>query len=239
MTGPTELARRRHEGLGEEARALLRQILERQAYRQLMAVNIRGHGLKFLPDPQDKLSIVRDLEQGLSALERVESLYEDLGGGDLVRAVRGRMERIPYPVSRMELAACLAVCDLAERVAMESYVDSSCEELASIARSVLEHDRRGTRQGEELFVSFCEEETQRPHAQQVMSRWATIALRSLGRPSTPRDQRAVALGLRSRSCAQASLAFLDRLRPLVSACGLGMPDFAEAGLELPAGAASR
>ena len=41
--------------LDEESRGLLRQILERQAYRQLVAGNIRGYGLQFLPELDVKI----------------------------------------------------------------------------------------------------------------------------------------------------------------------------------------
>ena len=34
--------------LDEESKGLLRRIVERTAYRQLMAANIRGHSLKYL-----------------------------------------------------------------------------------------------------------------------------------------------------------------------------------------------
>lgn len=228
-----------HRKLSEEARALLRQILERLAYRQLMAANIRGHGLKYLHEPAEKVRLARELEQELGILERVSALYAELGGGELALAVRHRMERIPYPTSRMELAVCLALSDLAERVAMESYTGSVCAELSDIAHSILGHDRRGTRAGEELFVAFCQEPANRPHAQQLFGRWVAIALRSLGRPGTPRDKRAVELGLRSRACADASRDFLERLSALQRAAGLALPDLAEAGVELSTKASTR
>jgi len=221
--------------LDEEPKALLRKILGRQAYRQLMLANIRGHGLKFLPDPADKIRLVRELEHGLEGLERVRRLYADLDGGDLATAVRVRMERIPYPTGRMELAACLTICDLAEREAMESCTDSICAEFAAIAHGVLGRDRGWTREGRELLVAFCADESQRPHAQQVFTRWVAIALRSLGRPDTPGDRRALALRLRSRGSAETIARFLGRLEPFQRACGLAPPDLSETGLELPGG----
>ena len=64
--------------LDEEGAAILRQILERQVYRQLMAANIRGHGLKFVPDPGRKQLLVRDLHDHLSGLEKkIETIGAD------------------------------------------------------------------------------------------------------------------------------------------------------------------
>ena len=198
-----------------------------------MIANIRGHGLKFLFDPAHKRRMVRDLEQELLTLERASDLYAELGGEDLALSVRHRMERIPYPASRMELAVCLALGDHAERVVMESYTGSSCDGLGVIAHTILGYDRRATHEGEELFISFCADVAQRPHAQAIFGRWLALALRSLGRPGTQRDRRAVELGLRTRANAEAISIFLERVRPFQEACGLDLPDLDAAGIELP------
>ena len=219
--------------LDEEGAAILRQILERQVYRQLMAANIRGHGLKFVPDPGRKQLLVRDLHDGLETLEDARDLYRELGGDDLETAVRPRMEKIPYPQSRLELAICLVVCDLAEHVAMESYQDCSIEAFANIARRTLEHGRVATEAAVNLFELFCADATQLPHAQQMFSRWFSIAVRSLGRPGSQGDQRAVALGLRSRGCGESIRLYIERLQPFIEACNLKLPDAAQTGLEIP------
>ena len=219
--------------LDAESVAILRQILERQTYRQLMVANIRGHGLKFLSEPKRKLLLVRDLYEGLSTLEDVRALYRELGGENLEMAVRPKMDQIPYPQSRMELAVCLVVSDLAEHIAMESYTESVSETFATIARKNLEHKRVATEAAVELFELFCADETQRPHAQAMFSRWVSIALRSMGRPNSTGDQRAVALGLRSRGTGESILLYLERLQPFLQACHLEMPDPVETGLEMP------
>src|SRR5688500_4551533 len=90
----------------EESRALLRKIVEGHAYRQLMLANIRGHGIKFLPEVEQKLASVVRLAHVLPLMRGVATLYAEIDGGDVVSAVRDRMERIPYPGSRLELALC-------------------------------------------------------------------------------------------------------------------------------------
>jgi len=219
--------------LDAEGSAILRQILERQVYRQLMVANIRGHGLKLVLEPRRKLLIVRDLYEGLSTLEDARALYRELGGDNVEMAVRARMDKIPYPQTRLELAVCLVVCDLAEHVAMDSYTESASEEFARIVKATLAHERVATEAAVELFEAFCAEETQRPHAQAMFSRWVSIALRSLGRPGSTGDQRAVALGLRSRSCGDTINLYIERLQPFLQACHLKMPDPGDTGLEMP------
>lgn len=219
--------------LDEESRGLLRRIVERQAYRQLMAANIRGHGLKLVLEVGEKLLLSQDLEHSLQILRGVEALYASLGGTDLSLAVRPRMERIPYPTSRLELSACLALCDRAERIAADGYTQSSCREFASIAQSLLDADRTFTHHAEALLAEFCREATNRPAAQQMFNRWLSITLLSLGRPSTSGDARAVQLGLRSKRCADSVREFLGELKPLMERCHLALPSSATLGVELP------
>jgi hypothetical protein len=222
--------------LDEERKGLLRRILECQAYRQRMAGNIRGHGLKYVMDLDAKVALVRDVEYGVGVLREVERLHARLGGEDLGEVVRAKMERIPYPMSKLELAACLTLTDRAEQTAAASYADSVSADLAAIARTVLATDRSATRRGEQLFVEFCAEASNRPHAQQMFDRWLAIALRSLGRPGTRRDQRAVELGLRTQRVADSVREFLAGVGELAARCGLAIPPAETLAVELPAGA---
>ena len=217
----------------EETRNLLRLIVERQAYRQLMVANIRGHGLKFLPGLDDKLQLSQDLSCTLSIYREIDELYRALGGIDLPTAVRAKMERIPYPSSRLELAVCLVFCDLAEHIAAESYLDCCVPQFAAIARSLLDMVRANTQQGEELFQQFCAEPDNLPRARQIANRWLAVAIRSLGRPETAGDSRAVELGLRSRTCAQSVRQFIEGATAFLERCGLPFPPAETLGVELP------
>jgi hypothetical protein len=220
--------------LDEEGKALLRKILLGQAYRQIMAANIRGHGLKFLQTTEGRKSLIDDLQHILGQVGRVQEIYSTIGGGDLRLEAAVKMERIPYPSSKLELAAFLATSDLAEEVAMEGYERSVCEPFGQIARENLVHERVATKRGQALFETFALEPTQHPHAQQMFSRWVVIALLALGKPGSKGDERAVALGLRDRSCAQAIKIYLERLAPFMEACKLELPDLQSAGVDLPA-----
>lgn len=220
--------------LDEEARVLLRQIVERQAYRQLMAVNIRGHGLQYLPSLDDKILFASELDFGLRVLHEVERIHRMLDGEDLYLRVRERMERIPYPGSRLELAVCLAVTERAERVAARSYVDSVCKEFAAVARTLVDASHAASQREEEVFVEYCSDPSNGPRAQEYWGRWLRIALLALGRPGTRGDARAVALRLRSRQCADVLREFVAEIEPLRRSCSLRMPPFDVLGVDLPA-----
>lgn len=223
----------------EETRGILRKILEGQAYRQLMLSNIRGHGLRFLPEVRDKLRTSRALVTSLEQFADVERLYALLGFGDVVSAVRNKMDRVPYPATRMELAVCLFLCERVSWHALASYTDSSAEEFALIARTRLSELRALEEPEDSAFLEFCAEETNRPLAQQHVNRWLSITLLSLGRPRSPGDARAIELGLRTRPVEGIVREYLDALAPFLARCGLVLPDGAALGLELPPASKSK
>ena len=166
--------------------------------------------------------------------QRVQELYTEIGGGDIRREAAIKMERIPYPKSRFELATFLATSDAAEILAMESYEDSKCAEFAAIAREDLAYERTATRRSRKLFEEFAADPDQRPLVRQVLSRWLVISLLALGKPGTAGDRRAVELGLRKRSCAESIALFLERLAPLLEVSGLDRAELEAAGVQLPA-----
>lgn len=217
----------------EETRGLLRKIVEGQAYRQLTLIDIRGAGIKLLPEIGQKLALATTLSTSLRQLEDVEALYAALGFGDVLSAVRHKTDRIPFPATRMELAICLLLCERVSWHALSAYVDSRCVEFARIARTRLAELRPLAEPDDPAFAQFCADESHRPLAQQLLQRWLAIALRSLGRPNSPGDARAIELGLRSKPVARIATEYLEGLAPFLRSCGLSMPDAATLGLELP------
>lgn len=218
----------------EEGRTILRRIVEAQAYRQLMAMNIRGHCLKYFAAVDAKVRVAEELQRNLVILREVRTLYRALGWEDLESAVRDKMARIPYPESWLEFGVFRHVCGLALEIAMEGYAGSSNKELAAIARSFLEGQPADL--AEPAFDELCADPGNRPLAQQMLNRWFAIAVRSLGRPGTPGDQRAVELGLRTEPTASVIRRFVEALRPHVARWALSFPDAQEYGLALPPGA---
>jgi 1,2-phenylacetyl-CoA epoxidase catalytic subunit len=222
----------------EEGRGLLRRVIEGQAYRQLMLANIRGHGLKFAPEVEEKLALVRDLDGALRQFREVERLYARLGFGDVVSAVRGKMERVPYPSTRLELALCLFLCERVAWHASNAYMNCVQRDFAALARSRLDETPVLELPADPAFVEFCRDESHRPLAQQLFNRWVGVTLLALGRPGSAGDARAVALGLRDKSVAEIVSTYLASLAPFLRACHLTMPDASALGVELPRTAAN-
>ena len=228
-TTPTTVER-----LDEESRGLLVKIVEGLAYRELMLANIRGHGLKYVHELEDKLKLVGELENALLLFREIERLYAALGSRDVISAVRDRMERIPYPSSRLELDVCLFLCEMTSRKALAAYRGGACRELEALCLSRLESIPERTEPERSAFVEFCAEATNRPHAQQMFSRWLAISMVAMGRPGSKGDTRAVELGLRKTHVETIARSFLADLEPFRQRCRLAWPDASAIGIEFPA-----
>ncbi len=223
--------------LDPRAGELLLQIAERHAFRHHAAVNLRGHGLQYLGGSRELREYLQELDFHLGLLEDVERIHGELGGQGLDDAVMLRLERVPYPASRLELSCCLSVTRRGERAAAKSYVECVHPGFADVARRVLEAER-GTRE-EDILVDFCRHEDQRAIAQEYWSRWIRLSLGSVGRIGTRTDQLTVELGLRDRPAEEVIRMFLDDLEPLGQACKLSLPPLDEVEAELPEDLRSR
>ena len=202
----------------EESRQLLQRIVESLAWRQLASINILGHCLKFIPERDVKATVAGELDLSLRLFREVRALYGELGWKDLESAVRERVDDVDYPASRLEFGIAYYLFGLAERVAMESYLSSSCPEFIAIARSHLDASAR--RPEPKRFIEYCSDPTNRPQARQFLERWEAFARRAFGRPGTGADARVLELGLRSRSSAEMEAEFREQLAPFLGRCGL-------------------
>jgi len=217
--------------LDAEARGLLLQIAERHAFRHHAAINLRGHGLQLLEEPRELRAYLEELDFHLGLYEEVERIHAELGGKALADAVMPRMERVPYPETRLELACCLSITRRGERAAAKSYIECVHAGFAGVSRRVLEAEG-GTRE-EDVLVAFCQHDDHRASAQSFWGRWVQLCLGSVGRLGNTADRRTVELGLRAESAAEVVRMFLDDLEPLREACSLSLPALDELGLELP------
>jgi len=212
----------------EEARTLLRRIVESLAWRQIATMNILGHCLKFISELDTKLRVAAELDLNLRLFREVHALYRELGWEDLEAAVRDRVDRLPYPCSRQEFGLAYHLIGLAENVAMQSYVESSNPKFAAIAMSYV--DVASNRREPVRFVEFCDDPTNRPQAQQFVNRWLSLAMLSFGRPGTSADARAVGLGLRTERVAEMQERYLELVGAFLERCGLAIPDLSELGV---------
>ncbi|MEZ5974970.1 MAG: hypothetical protein R3E96_09065 [Planctomycetota bacterium] len=165
-------------------------------------------------------------------LAEIERLYGALGGVELMGAIRPRMERIPYPDSRQELAIGLALVRRAARVSAISFSNCVSRDFAALAKTVLAAPDNSAEE-EERFQEFSSDPSNRPQAQKYWDRWLTLGLLSLGRPGAKGDALAQKTGVRAQSTTEVVREFLEDTDSLRESCGLERTDLTGFGIELP------
>ena len=219
--------------LSEDALVLMRRIVEANAWRQVLGVNILGHCIKMLGDFEGKRGVVIEMGVCLEFYGELTAAYHELGGDDLDMAVRDLLLNVPMPQSRFELAVCRLLTDRAQRIALASFLTSKSKPFAALAKRHLNRPALVGDAERERMAEFCSEPMNRPRAQQILETWLGISLMALGRPGSAGDQRAMDLGLRDRSAEEQMAEFLDEVRALVRQWGLEMPRSERISADVP------
>jgi hypothetical protein len=223
--------------LSSEASGLMLAILQRHAFRHHAAAFVLGHGLQHLDGLADMRVHTRKIQQHLDRLGEIEDMYVDLcgrptGAEDLADAIRPKLESLPYPETRIDLACALSITGRGERAAARSYVECHYAPFAALAQATLADETSDTTD-EDLLVEYCSSETHRATAQEYWQRWTVLSLHSLGRIDNQADQRTVELSLRDKPVAAVIEAFLDEIEPLRQSTGLELPTLRDIGSDLP------
>ncbi|MDF1798700.1 MAG: hypothetical protein P1V81_05955 [Planctomycetota bacterium] len=219
--------------LSEDALVLMRRIVEANAWRQYLGVNILGHCIKMMGDFEGKRGVANEIGVCLDLYGELTAVYKELDGGDLDYAVRDRLLNVPMPESRFELGVCRLLTDRAQRIVMASFHNSKCKPFAALAKR---HSKRPALVGDgerERMREFCSEPANHPRASEILARWLGISLMALGRPGTAGDQRAMDLGLRSESSEVQMRQYLDEVRQLVKSWGIEMPGSERIAADVP------
>jgi ring-1,2-phenylacetyl-CoA epoxidase subunit PaaA len=218
-----------------EYRALVCQMLESQAYREMMAANVLGHSLKYVLDLRDKQSVAHDLIEELEHYESTVELYRELTGSDIGAVIAPKLSRVPYPESWMELAMAQFLYDRAGEFHLREYRNCSYQPYAKAVTKILEEEQEHEGFGEKVIRQFCASPANRPAAQKLFAKWLAVALLSFGRPGTEGNRKAIEMGLKTRDSGAVMQDFLDDIKPTMRACGLKFPPMAEIGIEFAAG----
>ena len=83
---------------------MVKQLLESQGYREVMAANMFGHAMKYIQRLNHKQWVAHQIEEELEHFEEVAKLYHQVTGGDLLDASQDKLERVPFSESWTELA---------------------------------------------------------------------------------------------------------------------------------------
>ena len=217
-----------------EYRQMVTQLLESQGVREFMAANIFSDALKYIPTLRLKELLAKQVVEELEHYEETVRLYRDLGG-NLEEVVEKRVSKyggVPYVKSWFELAVCQFLYDRAGEFHLAEYRNCSYVPYAEIIGKILAEEEEHESFGERVMVEACQNPEYHQQVQQLFNKWLAFSLTSFGRPGTPGNRYAIAVGLKARDSGEVMQDFLNDIKPGMAKCELSFP--AGLGVETPA-----
>ena len=224
----------REEQMSPEYRALVVQLMESQAYRELAAAHMFGYGLRFVPDKWMKFMVWHIREES-EHYEAVAKMYRAFTGEEVEPRVRRRLSEkpVPFAESWIELAMAQFLYDRGGFWQLREYEECSYEPYRDVVAKIVEEEAGHQSLGEKIVVEQCQTGAFDDVKQEVFERWLRLGLLSFGRPGSPGNRFAIEQGLKKRDSAECMKDFIEDIRPAVKAAGLRWPAPASLRMDLP------
>jgi len=213
------------EEMTPEYKRLVIQLLESQGVREFMAANIFSDALKYIPTLRLKSLLAKQVVEELEHYEETIRLYRALGGNleEVVEKKVSQYGGVPYVKSWFELAVCQFLYDRAGEFHLAEYRNCSYVPYAEIVGKILAEEEEHESFGDRVMVEACQK--------QLFNKWLTFSLTSFGRPGTPGNRYAIAVGLKTRDSGEVMQDFINDIKPGMMKCGLIFPP--DLGVEIP------
>ncbi len=217
-----------------EYRAMLVQLMESQAYRELAAAHMFGYGLRFVPDKWMKFMVWHIREES-EHYEAVASMYRTFTGHEVEPRVRERLgsKPVPFAESWIELAMAQFLFDRGGFWQLREYEECSFVPYRDVVRKIVKEEAGHQSLGEKIVVEQCQGGAYDDVKQGLFEKWLRLGLLSFGRPGTPGNRYAIENGLKKRDSGECMKDFVDDIRAAVHAASLRFPDPASLRMELP------
>jgi 1,2-phenylacetyl-CoA epoxidase catalytic subunit len=224
----------RAEQMSPEYRQMIVQLMQSQAYRELAAAHMFGHGLRFVPDKWLRF-MVWHIREEAEHYEAVAKMYEQFTGESVEAAVRQRLEGKPIPMAEswMELAMAQFLYDRGGFWQLKEYEECSFVAYRGVIQKIIKEEAGHQSLGEKIVVEQCQSGGFDDVKQPLFEKWLRIGLLSFGRPGTPGNRYAIEQGIKKRDSGECMKDFVADIRPAVKAAGLRFPPPAALQMELP------
>ena len=219
----------------ERYRAAVRQMMESQAYRELAAAQLFGHGLKYVPTLKWQKFITWHITEELQHYEAVVRMYAEATGESVEPVVWERLSRRPVPLAEswFELAMAQFLYDRGGFWQLQEYEDCSFEPYRQIVGKIIREERGHQGLGEQIAVELCQSGRYDEVKQEYFNRWLRQGLLSFGRPHSEGSQYAIGVGLKKRDAVAVMRDFVNDIKPAMAAAGLSFPALGDIGVEAP------
>jgi 1,2-phenylacetyl-CoA epoxidase catalytic subunit len=221
--------------MDERMFAVVKQMMQSQAYRELAAAQMFGFGLQFVPSLRWLKFMTWHIREEMEHYEAVCKMYERLLGESVEPIVRERLAQKPIAFARswFELAMAQFLYDRGGFWQLREYEECSFLPYRETVKKIVKEEEGHQGLGERIVVELCRSGGHEEVKQGDFVKWLKLGLLSFGRPGTEGNSYAVGCGLKKHDSGEVMQLFIDDIKPAVKACGLVFPSAAELGLELP------
>ena len=153
--------------------------LENQGYRELTAAHLLCAGVTLAPTVDDKQMLAAHVGEELSHFETIASVYEELGGGDLLALLQDRLGSLAPPTSWPEMVVAALLFDLSVYHQLLTYRELSHIVLRRVVDSGLSNEHAHQRAAEAMFVDMVRTGPQDMDLGLAIARWLDFALATL------------------------------------------------------------
>jgi 1,2-phenylacetyl-CoA epoxidase catalytic subunit len=224
------------EEMPERFRETLEQMMKSQAYRELAAARMFGHGLQYVEEARWLKFMVWHIGEETEHFLAVARMYEKFTGESVEAWVNQRLadKPVPFAQSWFELAMAQFLYDRGGFWQLQEYERCAYPPYREVIGKIIEEERGHQGLGERIVVELCQTGRHEVVKQPLFDRWLKLGMLSFGRPATEGNRYAIGVGLKKRDSGAVMQDFLNDIKPAVRASGLHFPPVEALGMELPA-----
>jgi 1,2-phenylacetyl-CoA epoxidase catalytic subunit len=214
------------------ARSILERMMKSQAYREMAAARLFGHGLQFVPPKWLKLMAWHVSEEAQHYVA-VADVHQKFTGHSVHPWVEQRLSSRPVPLSAswLDLAMAQFLYDRAGLWQLREYTQCPYLPYRDAVATILREEQGHQALGENIVLELCQSQSDL-EKEIVFQRWLKLALLSFGRPKTEEGLYAVAAGLKKRASEEVMQDFLNDIKPAMRLGELRFPSTESLGLDL-------
>ena len=211
------------------------QMLRSQAWRELSAAQLFGHGLQYVSDLRSLKFIARHVQEETEHYTAVADLYEKHVGESVEPWVSAKLatKPIPWASSFLELGIAQWLYDRGGFWQLREYEDSSWAPYREVVGQIVVQEQGHQVHGQNIAVPLIRAERDRARVQEIFEAWLRQGLICLGRPYSEGNRYAVSVGLKKRDSAECIKDYVRDILPAVREAGLKLPPKERLGVELP------
>lgn len=216
-------------------RATCAQMMRSQAYRELAAAQLFGHGLRFCPDLPSLRFISGHIQEETEHYGAVAKIYREHLGESIEPWVHARLAEKPIPMaeSYLELAVAQWLYDRGGFWQLREYRESSWAPYREIITRIVNQEEGHQDYGQAIAVPLLRVEKDRARAQALFNKWFRLGLVCLGRPYSEGNRYAISVGLKKRDSADCLKDYVADVAPAAREAGLRLPPRESLDVVLP------